>query len=116
MTDPNKPDQNASDDDWEKAMAEQQGEETGGDDADPWAEALAERRIVLRRATECELVKFFALLVDPEDPDVSYVVMTARIHAARHLDLHVPDVVQIIDIIETLVNLVRDRDRPGVRE
>ena len=37
MTDPNKPDQNASDDDWEKAMAEQQGEETGGDDADPWA-------------------------------------------------------------------------------
>ena len=43
MTDPNKPDQNASDDDWEKAMAEQQGEETGGDDADPWAEALAEQ-------------------------------------------------------------------------
>ena len=43
MTDPNKPDQNASDDDWEKAMAEQQGEEAGGDDADPWAEALAEQ-------------------------------------------------------------------------
>jgi len=44
MTDPNKPDQNASDDDWEKAMAEQQNEESGaGDDADPWAEALAEQ-------------------------------------------------------------------------
>ncbi len=43
MTDPNKPDKNASDDDWEKAMAEQQGEDQGGDDADPWAEALAEQ-------------------------------------------------------------------------
>lgn len=44
MTDPNKPDQNASDDDWEKAMAEQQGDDAGGgDDADPWAEALAEQ-------------------------------------------------------------------------
>lgn len=43
MTDPNKPDQNASDDDWEKAMAEQQNEEAAGGDADPWAEALAEQ-------------------------------------------------------------------------
>ena len=51
MTDPNKPDQNASDDDWEKAMAEQQGEETGGDDADPWAEALAEQEAAEGGAT-----------------------------------------------------------------
>ncbi len=43
MTDPNKPDQNASDDDWEKAMAEQQSDDQGGDDADPWADALAEQ-------------------------------------------------------------------------
>ncbi|HEX5678758.1 MAG TPA: flagellar motor switch protein FliN [Alcanivorax sp.] len=43
MTDPNKPDQNASDDDWEKAMAEQQSDQPADDDADPWAEALAEQ-------------------------------------------------------------------------
>ena len=44
MTDPNKPDQNASDDDWEKAMADQQSDDAGsGDDADPWADALAEQ-------------------------------------------------------------------------
>ncbi len=43
MTDPNKPDQNASDDDWEKAMAEQQSDGQSGEEADPWAEALAER-------------------------------------------------------------------------
>ncbi|MBL7251714.1 flagellar motor switch protein FliN [Alloalcanivorax sp. C16-2] len=41
MSDPNKPDHNASDDDWDKALAEQQGD--GGEDADPWAEALAEQ-------------------------------------------------------------------------
>lgn len=43
MTDPNKPDHNASDDDWEKALAEQQSDQPDGDDADPWAEALAEQ-------------------------------------------------------------------------
>ena len=53
MTDPNKPDQNASDDDWEKAMAEQQGEEAGGDDADPWAEALAEQLRLSSASMSC---------------------------------------------------------------
>jgi len=43
MTDPKKPDHNASDDDWEKAMADQQGAEANSDEADPWAEALAEQ-------------------------------------------------------------------------
>ncbi|MBF1800809.1 flagellar motor switch protein FliN [Alloalcanivorax profundimaris] len=43
MSDPNKPDHNASDDDWDKALAEQQAD-AGGDDADPWADALAEQR------------------------------------------------------------------------
>ena len=45
MSDPNKPDQNASDDDWEKAMAEQQGDsdQGGAEEADPWADALAEQ-------------------------------------------------------------------------
>ena len=44
MTDPNKPDQNVSDDDWADAMSEQ--EETPSDAAseeDPWAAAMAEQ-------------------------------------------------------------------------
>ncbi|RUR56192.1 flagellar motor switch protein FliN [Vreelandella populi] len=46
MTDPNKPDQNVSDDDWADAMSEQ--EETSNtadiaDEEDPWAAAMAEQ-------------------------------------------------------------------------
>ncbi|MDL4861242.1 flagellar motor switch protein FliN [Halomonas elongata] len=46
MTDPNKPDHNAGDDDWADAMSEQQGDSASEDSeqqADPWAEALAEQ-------------------------------------------------------------------------
>ncbi|BBI47678.1 flagellar motor switch protein FliN [Vreelandella olivaria] len=47
MTDPNKPDQNVSDDDWADAMSEQE-EPTASTDAaseeeDPWAAAMAEQ-------------------------------------------------------------------------
>ncbi|MGM0535177.1 MAG: flagellar motor switch protein FliN [Pseudomonadota bacterium] len=42
MTDPNKPDQNISEDDWAAAMSEQQDTAPAEDD-DPWAEAMAEQ-------------------------------------------------------------------------
>ncbi|MGY6564085.1 MAG: flagellar motor switch protein FliN [Halomonadaceae bacterium] len=42
MTDPKKPDQNVSDDDWAAAMSEQEDKEPATDD-DPWAEAMAEQ-------------------------------------------------------------------------
>ncbi|UYG02097.1 flagellar motor switch protein FliN [Halomonas sp. LR3S48] len=42
MTDPKKPDQNVSDDDWASAMSEQHDNEPAADD-DPWAEAMAEQ-------------------------------------------------------------------------
>lgn len=50
MTDPNKPDQNVSDDDWADAMSEQE-EPTSSVDAaseeeDPWAAAMAEQEAV----------------------------------------------------------------------
>lgn len=40
MTDPKKPDQNVSEDDWAAAMSEQ---ESSGSTDDPWAEAMAEQ-------------------------------------------------------------------------
>lgn len=47
MTDPKKPDQKSSDDDWADAMAEQQGEADKGPagdvEDDPWAAAFAEQ-------------------------------------------------------------------------
>lgn len=43
MTDPKKPDQNVSDDDWAAAMSEQDNSEPPAED-DPWAEAMAEQQ------------------------------------------------------------------------
>lgn len=44
MTDPNKPDQPVSDDDWANAMTEQVPEsDATADDDDPWAAAMAEQ-------------------------------------------------------------------------
>ncbi|SES01184.1 flagellar motor switch protein FliN/FliY [Vreelandella subterranea] len=58
MTDPNKPDQNISDDDWASAMSEQEQEETAasseasdGEDEDPWAAAMAEQQAVEEEAS-----------------------------------------------------------------
>lgn len=53
MTDPNKPDENISDDDWASAMSEQEQEEntTDGEDEDPWAAAMAEQQSVEEEAT-----------------------------------------------------------------
>ena len=46
MTDPNKPDQKVSDDDWAEAMSEQEepssSADAASDDDDPWAAAMAE--------------------------------------------------------------------------
>ncbi|WP_346797056.1 flagellar motor switch protein FliN [Halomonas sp. Bachu 37] len=51
MTDPNKPDQNISDDDWAAAMSEQESTApdeatTPGEEEDPWAAAMAEQQAV----------------------------------------------------------------------
>lgn len=46
MTDPNKPDQKVSDDDWADAMSEQEEPSSSADAAgeeDPWAAAMAEQ-------------------------------------------------------------------------
>lgn len=53
MTDPNKPDQNISDDDWASAMSEQEQEENtaDGEDEDPWAAAMAEQQSAEEEAT-----------------------------------------------------------------
>lgn len=59
MTDPNKPDENISDDDWASAMSEQEQEENtadttesaDGEDEDPWAAAMAEQQSVEEEAS-----------------------------------------------------------------
>ncbi|MBZ5488547.1 flagellar motor switch protein FliN [Halomonas aquamarina] len=54
MTDPNKPDQNVSDDDWADAMSEQEDSSvasTAGEE-DPWAAAMAEQEAAEEDAAE----------------------------------------------------------------
>ncbi|MCE8034538.1 flagellar motor switch protein FliN [Billgrantia tianxiuensis] len=51
MTDPKKPDQNVSDDDWAAAMSEQENNDSTVDD-DPWAEAMAEQEAAEATASE----------------------------------------------------------------
>ncbi|MDW7745241.1 flagellar motor switch protein FliN [Halomonas sp.] len=60
MTDPNKPDQNISEDDWAAAMSEQESDTQPGADDDPWAEALAEQQAVEASEQESKT---------PDDPE-----------------------------------------------
>lgn len=60
MTDPNKPDQNISEDDWAAAMSEQESDTQAGADDDPWAEALAEQQAVEAAEQESKV---------PDDPE-----------------------------------------------
>src|SRR5215469_4567300 len=43
--------------------------------------------VAVRRAAEADLVPLLAVFVDAEDADVTDVMVTTGIHAARHLDL-----------------------------
>ena len=56
MTDPNKPDQKVSDDDWAEAMSEQEepssSADAASDDDDPWAAAMAEQEAAEQADTE----------------------------------------------------------------
>ncbi|MDR5875286.1 flagellar motor switch protein FliN [Halomonas sp. CUBES01] len=59
MTDPNKPDQNISEDDWASAMSEQEQEENtaDGEEEDPWAAAMAEQQTAEEEAAAEEAVE-----------------------------------------------------------
>lgn len=57
MTDPNKPDQKVSDDDWADAMSEQEEPTPNAEDAnaeDPWAAAMAEQEAAEQTEGESE--------------------------------------------------------------
>ena len=78
---------------------------------------LSDRRIqTAGGAAERDLVPLLAALIDAQNADVSDGVMAAAVHAARHFQLDVAQVVQVVEIVETLVDLFRDRNRSGIRE
>src|ERR1700693_5967778 len=77
---------------------------------------FAERRRCGRRAPDGYLVPLLAVLIDAQDADVTDVMVPAGIHAARHLDLDGTQVVEIVQIVEMRMNLLRDRYRAGIGE
>ena len=42
------------------------------------------------------------------------MMMPAGVHAARHLEFQLADVVQVIEVGETSIDLRRDRNRTGI--
>ena len=68
------------------------------------------------RAANGDLVPGFAALVDTKYADVANMVVSAGIHAARHLDVEFAQVVLVIVIVETIVDEFRDVDGAGIGE
>src|SRR5215472_10295826 len=64
------------------------------------ADDLAERRLIALCAADRDLVPLLAVLVDAEHADVADVMVSAGVHAARHVELELADVVQIVEIVE----------------
>src|SRR6266436_1014432 len=77
---------------------------------------FTQRSEAVRRAAERNLVPLLAMLVDAEDADVADVVMPAGVHAAGHLDLDIAQVVQVVEIVEALLDLLRHPERAGIGE
>src|SRR6266853_1126515 len=67
-------------------------------------------------AADFDLIPLLAALVDAEDADMADVVVTAGVHASGNVEIDLADVVQVIEIVETLLDGLRHRDRFGVGE
>src|SRR5690349_20227399 len=80
------------------------------------ADDLAKRGFVALRAADRHLIPLRSVLVDAENADVTDVVVPARVHAARNVEVELADVVQIIEIVETALDRLRNRNRLGVRQ
>src|SRR4051812_19379119 len=65
---------------------------------------------------DLDLVPLLAVLVDAEDADMADVVMAAGVHAARDVEVELADLVQVIEVVEALLDRLRDRDRLRVRQ
>src|SRR6266568_5010499 len=85
------------------------------------ADHLAQRRAHARAdlalvAADLDLVPLLAVLVDSEDADMADMMVAAGVHAARDVEVELADVVQVVQVVEALLDRLRDRDRLGVGE
>src|SRR5579871_4991602 len=78
------------------------------------AEHFAERRVLALRAADLDLIPLLTVLVDAEDAYVADVVVAAGVHATRNIEVELADVEQIVEVLETGADRLRDRNRLGV--
>ena len=62
------------------------------------------------------LIPFGATFIDAQDADIPDMVMPACVHATGDIQVELADVVQVVEVVETLLNRLRNRDRLGVRK
>src|SRR5262245_13795703 len=71
---------------------------------------------VVRPAADRHLVKFLAVLLDAEDPDMADMVVAAGVDAARDVDVQPPETAGEVEILEAAGDLLGDRDGARVGE
>src|SRR6266853_882595 len=67
-------------------------------------------------AADLDLVPLLAALVDAENADMADVVVAAGVHTSRNVHIDFTDVMQVVEIVETLLNCLGHRNRLGVRK
>src|SRR5687768_5344578 len=79
------------------------------------ADDLADRCRGLVSA-DLDLIPLGAVLIHPEDADMADVVVAAGIDAAGDVEVELADLVQVVQVVETLLDRLRHRDRFRVGE
>src|SRR5690606_25834640 len=74
----------------------------------------AQAGLLAGAAAELDLVELLAFLVHPQNPDIAHVVVAAGVHAAGNIEGQVPQVVQVIEVVETALDILGHRNRLGV--
>ncbi|RUR31019.1 flagellar motor switch protein FliN [Vreelandella andesensis] len=92
MTDPNKPDQKVSDDDWADAMSEQEepssSADAAGEEEDPWAAAMAEQEAAEEADTSSSEPETEAPVAKPASDEVFRPLSADNGHAeSRDLEM-----------------------------
>src|SRR5207302_11375508 len=67
-------------------------------------------------AADLDLVPLLAVLIDAQDADVPDVVVAAGVHAARDVQVELADLVQVVEVVESLLDRLRDWARLGIGE
>ena len=78
------------------------------------ADDFAQRAVFALGAAEGDLIPLAAVLIDAKNADIADVVMAASVHAAGDVQADIAQIVQVIEVVETCLNRLGDRDRFGV--